>query len=326
MRLETPDAPSKIVLNMGSVRNALNELGVDFLEGPKEFVTPCIFHPDHSKSEGGKPNLYINVQRKTGVFHCFKCDAKGPFDAFIRAYTGWGAIKTIGFLRKHRAIDFGSDVPQKKAVVQITEEMLKQFAFRHDYCYDRKLDESTLRRYKIGFDKAENAITLPWFDRVGRLVGMKRRTVNVKYNLMTANGDMRPHLYGLHLVRPRNIVWVSEGEFDAMYLDQTFRAASFAHSAIALGGKFLHPPAITELLKKTPRAVVLALDSDEAGREAQDRIFTELRGIVFTINLRYAGGKDPNELSVERIIKYAKLVESDTAAHEAKTYNGRHNN
>ena len=323
MRVALPDSPQKIKLNMASIRNALKELGVDFIEGPKEFVTPCIFHPDHAKSDGGKPNLYINVRGKVGVFHCFKCDATGTFDAYVRAFAGWGPIKAIAFIRKHRATNFDEpDVPQKAPVVQITDEALKDFAYRHAYCYDRNLTEESLRRYKVGFDRDENAITLPWFDRVGRLVGVKRRMVSYKYNLMTANEDMRPHLYGLHLVRPNSIVWMDEGEFDTIYLNQTFRTASFdKHGAVGLGGKFLHPQAIESLLKKTPRAVVLALDNDDAGREAQDAIFTQLRGIVFTINLRYTGGKDPNELSVERVIRYAKLVENDIVEHETKTHN-----
>ena len=315
------DTPG-VKLNMTSVRNALRELGVDFMEGPKEFVTPCVFHPDHSKEDGGKPNLYINVQLKPGVFHCFKCDAKGPFPNYIARFTGWGPFKVAAFVRKHRAVSFGPEVPQKEYVVQVSEKELRNYAFRHEYCYDRKLNEETLRRYKIGFDKEENAITLPWFDRVGKLEGIKRRTVNYKYNHFTANGDSRKLLYGLHLVTPRRIVWIVEGEFDAMYLDQTFRKFSLTdHAAIALGGKFLHPVAVTELLKKTPRAIVLALDADDAGREAQTRTYMQVRPILFTVDLEYKGGKDPNELSEERIVKYAQSIFSDIARHEQRKAN-----
>jgi len=307
----------KLILNMSSIRNMCNELGVDFVEGPKEFVTPCIFHPDTSKQDGGKPNLYINVQHKPGIYHCFKCDAKGSFATYVSRFTGWGPFKVAAFIRKHRATSFGPETPQKDYIVQVTDAELRNYAFRHEYCYDRKLNEETLRRYKIGFDQEQNAITLPWFDRVGKLCGVKRRTVNYKYNHMSSNGDSRALLYGLHLIKPRSIVWIAEGEFDAMYLDQIFRQFSHTeHSAIALGGKFLHDVAITELLKKTPRAIVLTLDADDAGREAQNGIYLRVRPIVFTINLEYKGGKDPNELSEESIIKYAKKARQQITQHE----------
>ena len=56
--------------------------------------------------------------------------------------------------------------------------------------------------------------------------------------------------------------------------------------------------------------------ADDAGREAQNGIYLRVRPIVFTINLEYKGGKDPNELSEESIIKYAKKARQQITQHE----------
>jgi DNA primase len=310
MRLqqETAETTADYTYTQTALRHALRELEIDFKEGPKEFVMDCLF--DES-CIGHKKSLYmlhtppLNSKRVSGTYHCFKCNAKGLFYGFVQRVTGWSPFKIGTFVRKYRAT--GSEPPEEREPPrEMPKEALEQFAFRHPYCYERGLNEDTLRRYRIGYDREENDIIFPWFDRVGKLVVIKRRAVLTKYYRYDGEGfSLTTLLFGLHLVRQRSIVWICEGEFDAMYLAQIFREYHLdGHGAVALGGKYLHLPALKELLKKAPSLIVLALDGDEDGQAAAQVIARQLDEVGLPhYRLTYqAGAKDPNESKPQHII------------------------
>jgi hypothetical protein len=298
----TQDQANAFVFNRQSILNAIRELQLDFHEGPKEAVMQCFITPDCAS---GKVSLYLNILDKPGVFHCFKCNQRGYFADFVKLKTNWGEFKLVSFLRKHRPTTFEVEVgaPQPKQYFTETDVTEGKYAYRHAYCYDRKINEETLRRYRVGYDKKENDIIFPWYNRVGRMVAIKRRAVMTKYYRFECNESIMPLLYGLHLVRPCSIVALTEGEFDAMYMDQAIRAHKMSFfGAVALGGKYLHKAAQDELMLKTPRLVVLALDNDKDGDKAASTIAEQLAGIVPTYRFSFESGvKDPNESAIEHI-------------------------
>lgn len=307
MRVASLSDSSVLKFNYQSLKNALRELEIEFKEGPRNFVMECFFDED---CQSGRNSLWLaHIEDKAGIFHCFKCGAHGHLDEFVRRYTAWGAFRVAQFMRRHRACEIDpedEDGRLMSAAAPVTEQGLKEFQFRHDYCTkDRGINEPTLRRYKIGFDSEENDIIIPWFDRVGKLIAFKRRSLLGKFYRFETDKDVKPLLFGLHLVRPRGYVWITEGEFDAMFLDQCFRQFhKDDHFAVALGGKYLQAAAQVELLKKNPTSIILATDNDDDGREAADNIYGQLRSAVHTQLLRYPVGeyKDPNVLPLEIII------------------------
>lgn len=306
MRGRLPDAPPKF--SSAAVELALHELGIDVKIGPKEAVTHCVFHNDT-----GKPNLYINVTNKPGVYHCFSCDAQGSFEAFVQQYTGWTMVKTLLACREwQRRVALEPPPERAKPLPQgPDDERLAPFQFRHKYVYARGLLEETAQRYEIGYDKTENAITIPWFSASGKLVSIKRRSILSKYYLFERGADLTQTLFGLNHVRLNAYVWMTEGEFDAMFIDQCFRIAHFErHHAIAIGGKYLHDTQISALLRKVPTAVVLMLDNDGAGREAQSEVKRRLIPRVKTVEAPYPSDdvKDPNSMTFEEIVHAARSL------------------
>jgi DNA primase len=307
----TPEEAQAFVFNRQSILNALRELQLDFREGPKEAVMSCFIT---AACLSGKRSLYVNLLDKPGVFHCFKCGEKGSFGLFVSYSTGWGEFKVVSFLRKHRPTEIETDAPAPITREFFTEADVVEgkYAYRHAYCYDRGLSEETLRRYKIGYDREDNDIIFPWYDRVGKLVAIKRRAVQTKYYRFECNESITHLLFGLHLVRPNSIVWVTEGEFDAMYLDQCFRERKLkGHGAVSIGGKYLQPKALEQLLMKTPRLIVRALDGDVDGEAAAGVIGETLAGIVPSYRMVFEdGAKDPNESSFDHIMNQALQVEN----------------
>jgi DNA primase len=305
--VETAETTADYTFSRTGLRHALRELDIQHREGPKEFVMQCFFDPS---CESGKKSLYLvhrprDGSASRGMYHCFKCGAKGLFYTFVAAATGWNTFKVSQFLRKHRAT--GAEVEEEAPEpIELSKDRLAQYAFRHSYCYERGLSEETLRRYKIGYDKEQNEIIFPWFDRVGKLIAIKRRAVIDKYYRFEGEGtSLTRLLFGLHLVRQRGVVWITEGEFDAMFLDQVFREYKIeGHYAVALGGKYLHAQALQELLHKAPNLIVLALDGDQDGSAAADVIANLLVGVVPTYRLTYEQGvKDPNDSTAVHILE-----------------------
>lgn len=299
--------------NHASLKSALKELGIDFIDGPQNFVMPCFIEG----CTGHKNPMYLRASN--GVFHCFRCGTKGDFEKFVRLYTGWGEMRVMFFCSRHRAYDDPQDkIESNYKFETLTDEVLAKFAFRHDYCYDRKLTEATLRRYKIGYDREENMVTFPWFDRVGKLAAIKKRSVSEKYYKFMAAANFQHVLFGINLIRPKNVVWLAEGEFDAMYLDQCFHEYNLTdHGAVALGGKDLHQPALDELMMKAPTFIVLATDSDDDGSKAADKIAKMLT--VPSFRMAYPDGvKDPNDCPSDWIVQEATQSTAVVAAHDKK--------
>lgn len=302
---------------------ALDEIGVRYHISPKEVNTHCGFHNDDPE---GKANLYINVDEKAGVFHCFAatCQARGTFADFVQRYTGWTMIKTLGFLIKirkrtnyHSGVDAGFEMESLELPSQQNaesdEKVLARYEFRHPYLFERGLTEETLHRFRIGYDQEQRKVTFPIFDRSGKLLTIKRRSVTEKFYIYDAGVSLAHTMFGLQLVRQHGYVWIAEGEFDAMKLDQAFRIAHLdRHNAVAVGGSALLESQVAALMRRQPEAIVLMFDNDAGGEKA----LAQARRIVGA-SVRYAvaeypegiTAKDPSDLTFSQVLDIAKAVE-----------------
>jgi DNA primase len=289
------------------VELGLREMGCDMKIGPKEAVLPCCFHDDR-----GKPNLYVNLDDKPGVFHCFRCNAAGSFEAFVMGYMAWPMFKAIMQCREwaRRVINEPPPETLPKPVALPDEDRLAPYRWRHPYVYERWLVEATAQRFEIGYDRQANAITIPWFAGNGSLIAIKRRSILTKYYIFEEGADLSTTLFGLNHVRQHAYVWIVEGEFDAMFLDQCFRIGHFdQHHATALGGKYLHDTQITALSRREPVCAVLMLDNDSAGKEAQSLVKRRLLSRIPIVDAPYPSDvHDPNGLSFEQVTSIANSL------------------
>ncbi len=290
---------------------ALQTLGEDGDFEGKEFLARCPFHED----TGRRAHLYINLRDKAGVYHCFwsGCEVRGPFISYIMQKTGWNLAVALAFMRKiSRDVPFMLAQPRPKPKPRSVKE-LEPYAFRHAYCYERGLTEATLQRYKIGYDKVRDAITFPWFDSNRRLIAVKFRPFSTGRYICEKGVEISACVYGLQLMRKQSVLWLVEGEFDTMYLDQSFRQLhADEHYAGGLGGKTLHPKAIQAILRLNPKYVVLMLDNDEAGVTYAKKIKESLVGKINVKDAVYPDGvKDPNQLTLQQINLLKAQIESE---------------
>ncbi|MTV50775.1 toprim domain-containing protein [Heliobacillus mobilis] len=178
----------------------------------------------------------------------------------------------------------------------LSPDVLKPFMYRHPYLLkERGIEEDSQRMFRIGYSKSSKAITLPWFNKTGRLVNVKFRSVTDKRFWYHRKGlPVRDYLYGLQLVHQRKeqIAFLVESEIDAITLWQA------GYAAVALGGANMSSRQRELLIHSPVEELVIATDNDQAGARIAESVANELNGLMFIkkINLpSYA--KDVNDVS-----------------------------
>lgn len=181
----------------------------------------------------------------------------------------------------------------------LTLEDLNPYAYKHPYLTRRGIPEKVQRAVKIGYEREHQAVVIPWFDRKGRLVTMKFRSVNDKRFWYYAKGQrIKNHLYGLDLVHRlgRTTVFITEGEIDALTLWKSGRAA------LAMGGAFLTEIQRDLILQSPITALVIASDNDKAGQRVKASIVEQLSGFIGLEEITFPPNrKDVNEFTQEEL-------------------------
>ena len=184
---------------------------------------------------------------------------------------GRGHIKVTfsrgNFSDKSRVLD---DSDNNKSVC-IGEDELDKYRYIHPYLYKRGLTDDVIEQFDLGYDKTTDSITFPVRDMNGDCMFVARRKVKTK-QFDIPKGITKP-LYGMYelcqhglLVKACDKVYVCEGLFDClrMWCNGKFAVAGF--------GCLFNSYQIKQLQDLPIRTVVLALDADEAGREATQRL------------------------------------------------------
>lgn len=91
-----------------------------------------------------------------------------------------------------------------------------------EYLQGRALSDEFIRKYHLGYtgeaERYGNSISLPVLDARGRVRAMRFRRLDGKPKYTQVRGE-RPHLFNVSSVK-HYIVYVTEGEFDAILMEQ----------------------------------------------------------------------------------------------------------
>ncbi len=188
---------------------------------------------------------------------------------------------------------------QETSRIFFQPEDLEPYQYKHPYLTRRGISEKVQRAVKIGYDPKTKAVVIPWFDRFGRIVNIKFRSVKNKVFWYAADGQpIENHLYLLDLVYrlDRDPVYIVEGEIDALTLWQTGRAA------VALGQGSLTRNQTKLLIKCPAKMLIIATDNDKAGQRIKQEIIYRLAGFKYIKELVFPPGrKDVNEFTEEEL-------------------------
>lgn len=179
--------------------------------------------------------------------------------------------------------------------------LLRPFMYRHPYLESRGITEVVQRAFKVGYDRENRAVALPWVDKDGNLVNIKFRSIQNKYFYYLEDGlPIKSHVYGLHAVHVKKCVevWVVESEIDAMYL------WSNGIPAVALGRAGMNQRQAQLIINSPIESLVIATDNDKAGRRVAEHIKNVLGGILALSEVVFPPNiKDVNDMSSEQLCK-----------------------
>lgn len=190
------------------------------------------------------------------------------------------------------------------AYTELSQEILwsaPQSWFARNWLSARKLSDTTLHRYLIGYDIDRHAIVIPYLNALGEVRSIRWRNLNQggpKY--LQPKGETL-HLFRVNATRKPK-VWITEGEFDCMVLDQ----AGFP--AVGVPGVNGFKPEWAYLFAYCDQVTVV-FDGDEPGREGARRITTLLGPFVDKLRMvKLPQDKDVNDLYSEDRAALVDLV------------------
>lgn len=277
-----------------------------------DIMTQC---PYHGNGQERKPSF--GIRKSDGKSHCFSCGQTVGVDEMIANCFGysdptWGYrwliqnFNTVS-VEERKDIELDLDRAQKKDSCHqyfISEEELDSYRYIHPYMYKRGLIDAVINAFDIGYDKQSDSITFPvrYWGSVnnGKCLFVAKRSVKTKRFDLPKN--MEKPLYGLYEFW-RNIelgavtdeVYICEGLFDCLRL--------WCNGKVALAGfGCLFSEYQIKLLEGLPvRKLILALDNDEAGRKATEKLKKRIKNKLITEAVIPNGHKDIGELSDEEI-------------------------
>lgn len=239
--------------------------------------------------------LHDDTRPSLAVFprswRCFGCGQEGGILDFYTRIAGMSQGEALEYIKSGvesplllPAPRHEVDEERLQARVGAAEGNLQEAL---EYLSSRGIDAEIAREWRLGC--LNGRLIIPYHDQCGRLRGCAERALHgqsPKYQF-TAGMKKSELLFGLDRVRDDDRLALCEGFFDAIQLSLT------GIPAVALGGIDLSEAQI-ELLKG--RETIVAMDGDDAGRQAASRILERLQAVGIGAVVADPGdGLDPDE-------------------------------
>lgn len=195
---------------------------------------------------------------------------------------------------------------QLRELEELTERYVGQLSPSHKRWLmgeNRGLTEETIERARLGSvlrGKFRGCVSIPYLNTEGLVVDIRYRPVDYESDskYLTRKGAVTRMYYAGRSIRDKEPVFVCEGEFDALVMQQLgLQAVGFP------GVKTAKPHHISRIAKcKFP---VIVGDGDEAGGEFGHELRAQVRQAAI---LQMPEGEDATSLSVKNVDCLYKLV------------------
>ena len=287
-------------LSPGQVDDLLDYIGVEKRQWKSNMDSVQFCCPVHKER---RPSAGLSVSLQ--VWNCCSCGEKGSFPFLLykslpdEFKTIYQAVRFIheryqvdtsrsrdDRVRIKRYEDFFNAEPIPREVKPMhTLAPFKSGKETYQYFFDRGFDEETMEKFQIGYDSLHRTVTIPVFWEDGALAGVVGRYIYPR------NKAERYKVYDFkrkELLFPIDKVDLSggqgilvEGHFDAMRLHQW----GF-FNALALQTTSMTEPQMRYLWRNVD-SIVLLLDNDERGQDAQRKIINRLRNHLDLFTVEY---------------------------------------
>lgn len=246
-----------------------------------------------------KGHLYMDQQ--DGAFFCHKCNERGNLITLQRHFGDYQkdspSMERLNQTR-HEAVRAAFDdqskpynIPEEKNVIEAHKRLLNEKTAFEYVTVKRGLSVETIKAFKIGLyiDKdGDRWLVIPHFEK-GKLVNIKSRSLPPAKKTFRRVKDCRSVLFNSDCLEVNNMVFLCEGEIDALTLWDRGEKNVIATTTGA--GSF--EPAWIDQLKDVKKIIVL-YDPDEAGQKGAHELLRRL-GYDRCFNVVLPEGQDVNE-------------------------------
>lgn len=310
------------------LRTQLNINGIQLLnktvDSGDDIMVQC---PYHKAGQERRPSA--GIRKSDGMFHCLACGETHSLPEVISHCFG-STDTTFGYKwlsknfasaevenREDISLDLErNDISNKSGVlgnradnkpVCVSEVELDRYRYNHPYMYKRGLIDPIIEFFDIGFDKSTNSITFPVRNLSGECLFVARRAIHEK--IFNIPKNIEKPLYGLYEINQRKFsvvdcgkIYVCEGLFDCLRL--------WCNGKYAVAGfGCLFSDYQVKLLNNLPtRHLVLALDSDDAGRKAAKKLRKLIKNKLITEVVLPKGRKDIGECTNDEINNLEEIL------------------
>lgn len=305
----------------------------------KNYFGVCPFHDDHS------PSMSVSPEKQ--IYTCFSCGASGNVFNFVADFEHISYFEAVKLLGSNIGYNLSSAKEKVEDIAyEIYENACKYYQNNLNtslgknalaYLYDRKIDDETINKFKIGLsitrvsitdylvgrgysldklidiglttDSASDIFTgrimFPLFDLSGKIVAFSGRRYNTK------EGSKYVNTKETSIFKKGNILYNYHNAKEHLKKNDTIivmegfmdviRASTIGvnNCVATMGTALTKQNALT--LKKMANNIILCFDGDKAGEEATNNaisIFEELGVIVKVIRLE--DNLDPDEYILNR--------------------------
>lgn len=284
-----------------------------------DIMVCCPYHKD-----GQERRPSAGIRKSDGQFHCLACgetkslcemisDCLGYNDPFGKEGYKWLIQNFLSISIDTRpkielAFSRNQILEDESKQSFISEEVLDKYRYTHPYLYERGLTDDIIEMFDIGYDRDTDSITFPVRDINGDCMFVARRSVKTK-RFDIPKGVTKP-MYGLYeLMHTKGFgvkypmkLYLCEGVFDALRF--------WCNGKVALSGFgcLYNSYQIKQIQDLPIRTVVLALDNDKAGWEANARLRKLLTNKLIKEVVLPQGRKDAGECTDAEIQNLKEIL------------------
>ena len=277
---------------------SLEQLGITITNlGEREVEAQCPFHDDVH------PSFYMN--RRTGLFICFQCQASGTFEMLIEDLGGSGTnhkelLRQVRQKRTRRVVvapePVLAETPENDPILLTaryeTFKVPPPWALK-----ERHLKDAAIEQFGVRWDRGW--ITPIWsagLEEPSSLMGWQWKRMREFMNVPKAV-KKSVTLFGIRqLTTP--VAVIVESPLDVV------RLGSVGIPALSTFGALVSAMQLQVMVEKLDR-IFLALDNDEEGQRQTSKIYPQLHsriGIVRRVKMP-DGVKDPGECSDRQLAR-----------------------
>ncbi len=298
----------------------LKNLAEEYTELKKAGPTLYVGHCPHPKHNDSDASFCVNIQ--TNTWTCYGCHsdkknkAQGNYGSDAIAFIEWmnegkvSWIDAVKQLANKVGLPIPNDVNSKayKTNYNLTQKYIKDMTCdAYEYLYDRGLDDETIEKWSICYDKHEDRVVFPLFDSYNNIIGFNKRLVtkqtkglNRKY-IHSSDSEIfkkSQYFYGMQFLdRSKDYIILTEGAFDVI-LPQMYGASN----VICALGTTLSEYQIN-VLAKLNKEVIVVYDNDDKGMKTMKKVMPLLESNNISAKLLVLPeGRDLAEITLD--IKY----------------------